>query len=106
MKISVCIIAKNEEKNLKRCLNALLDFDEVVLVDNESTDNSVSIAKEFKNVKVFSSPFIGFGKLKQFAVNNASNDWVFCIDADEVIDFNSLELLKILILVILQKSML
>ncbi|MBT0879462.1 glycosyltransferase [Campylobacter sp. 2018MI01] len=94
MKISVCIIAKNEEKNLKRCLNALADFDEIVLVDNESTDNSVGIAKEFKNVKVFSSPFIGFGKLKQFAVNLASNDWVFCIDADEVIDFNSLELLK------------
>lgn len=94
MKISVCIIAKNEEKNLKRCLNALADFDEIVLVDNESTDNSVSIAKEFKNVKVFSSPFIGFGKLKQFAVNLASNDWVFCVDADEVIDFNSLEILK------------
>lgn len=96
IKISVCIIAKNEAKNLPRCLNALKDFDEVVLLDNESTDDSVKIASEYENVKVFSSPFLGFGKLKQKAVGLAKNDWVFCLDADEVLDFDSKQKIKTL----------
>ncbi|MBX7490427.1 glycosyltransferase family 2 protein [Helicobacter turcicus] len=93
-KISVCIIAKNAESTLKECLESLTCFDEIVLVDNNSTDSTQQIVKEFhktyKNLKVFESAFIGFGALKNLAISKASNAWIFSIDADEVFDKSAL----------------
>lgn len=89
-KISVCMIVKNAESTLEECLESLRCFDEIILLDNKSTDNTLQIAQEFNktygNLKVFESEFIGFGALKNLALSKASNAWVFSIDADEVLD--------------------
>ncbi|MBC3541897.1 glycosyltransferase [Rufibacter sediminis] len=82
--ISVTILAKNSQELLPQCLQALAQFPEVILLDNGSTDATVSIAGQFPNVKVFHSPFIGFGPLKNLAASYASHDWILSIDSDEV----------------------
>lgn len=95
------MIVKNAESTLKECLESLGRFDEIILVDNKSTDNTLQIVQEFngtyQNLKVFESEFIGFGALKNLALSKTSNDWVFSIDADEVLDrdvFKELESLQ------------
>ena len=62
-----------------------MDFDEIIILDNGSTDNTIDIAKTFANVKVFEDEFIGFGPLKNLAISYASNDWIFSVDSDEII---------------------
>jgi len=58
--------------------------DEVVIVDSNSTDGTVAICEEF-GCTIYSKKFEGYGEQKRFAVSKASNDWVLCIDADEVL---------------------
>ncbi len=83
-KVSAVIITYNEEKNIRRTLQQLYWCDEVVIVDSYSTDNTLAICKEF-GCTIFSRKFEGYGEQKRFAVLQASNDWVLCIDADEVL---------------------
>ena len=83
--ISVVMITKNAERKLEQCLASLSAFDEVVIYDNGSTDNTLDIAKAFNNVKVFEGEFFGFGKTKAYAATLATHDWVFSLDADEVV---------------------
>ena len=84
--ISVVVIANNAEKTIKDCLNSLVLFEEVILYLNNSNDNTKIIASKFTNVNIFEGPFLGFGKTKQKAVSFTSNNWVFSLDADEVVD--------------------
>ena len=85
-KISAVILVKNGERTIAECLDSLCAFNEVVLLDNGSTDRTVEIASGFPNVKVFCEPnFCGFGKMKNIAVNHASNDWILSIDSDEIL---------------------
>ncbi len=96
-KISVTVLTKNSSKYLAKCLQSVAKFDEIVVLDNGSTDNTIEIAKSFVNVKVYESPFIGFGPLKNLAVSYASNDWIFSLDSDELVTkelFNELNNLK------------
>ncbi|MCB0749128.1 MAG: glycosyltransferase family 2 protein [Ignavibacteriae bacterium] len=81
-KISATLIVKNEEKNIARCLKSLSWVDEIVVVDSYSTDRTVEICNEY-NCKVIQTAWLGFGKTKKFAVDNASHDWILSIDADE-----------------------
>lgn len=83
-KVSAVIITYNEEKNLRRTLDALYWCDEIIIIDSHSTDNTVAIAKEY-GCNVYSRAFDGYGSQKRFAVSKAGNDWVLCIDADEVL---------------------
>ena len=83
--ISCVIIAKNAEKTLKNTLDSLIQFQEVILYSNNSTDNTDVIAKEYKNVKVINGDFIGFGPTKNKAASFASNEWILSLDADEVL---------------------
>jgi len=83
--ISVVMITKNAERKLAQCLDALVMFDEVVIYDNGSTDNTLEIAAKFANVKVFEGEFFGFGETKKYASTLASHDWIFSLDADEVV---------------------
>ena len=62
------------------------DFDEVLLLDNGSTDRTFEIAKGFPNVSYYKHDFIGFGPMKNLAARLAQNDWIFSIDSDEVAD--------------------
>jgi len=83
IKISVAIITFNEEKNIKRCINSVLDIaDEIVVVDSLSNDNTCSIAKNL-GAKVIDQKFLGHIAQKQLAVNNCKNDWILSLDADE-----------------------
>ena len=81
-KISVVIITGNEEKNISDCLKSVQWADEVIIVDSESTDKTVEIAKQYTD-KVFIQKWPGFAKQKKFAVSLAKNDWVLNIDTDE-----------------------
>jgi glycosyltransferase involved in cell wall biosynthesis len=81
-KLSVAIITKNEETNIERCLRSVAWADEIVVVDSQSTDRTPEIAGQFK-CRIIETEWLGFGKTKQFAVDSASNDWIYSIDADE-----------------------
>ena len=84
-KLSVVIITHNEEQNILRCLESVKPVaDEIVVVDSRSADLTVQICREF-GCTVFSHDFEGYGNQKQFAIDQASNDWVLSIDADEVV---------------------
>ena len=84
IKISCVIITYNEEENLSDCLNSINWCDEIIIVDSGSSDKTVEIAEKF-GAKVFKKDFAGYGEQKQYAVSLASNDWIFSIDADEII---------------------
>jgi len=84
-KISVVMITKNASRKLEACLSSLSSFDEVVMYDNGSTDNTLEIAAQFENVKIFEGEFLGFGETKKHASTLASHDWIFSLDADEVV---------------------
>ena len=83
-KISATIITQNEELNIERCLTSLSWVDEIVIVDSYSTDKTIEICKRFK-CKIIQTDWKGFGNTKRFAVDNASNDWILSIDADELV---------------------
>lgn len=83
MKLSVCIITKNEEKDLGGCLESVKDLaDEILVVDDGSTDKTVDIAKKF-GAKIFERRLDNFASQKNFAVEKASGEWIFAIDGDE-----------------------
>lgn len=90
-KISVLLIAQNAEIYLKRCLDSLTKFDEVVFVDGGSTDRSVDIAKSYDNVVVYENPWPGFIEQRNFSLKKASHEWCFMIDADEALAPNAFE---------------
>jgi glycosyltransferase involved in cell wall biosynthesis len=83
--LSVVIITKNEERNIKRCLESVLSVaDEIVIVDSFSHDRTVEIAKQFK-AKVLQQEFLGYIQQKNFAIQQASNDFILALDADEAL---------------------
>lgn len=81
-KLSVTIITYNEEENIKDCLESVKWADEIVIVDAESADRTVEICREYTD-KVFLNPWLGHKEQKNFAIDKASNLWIFSIDADE-----------------------
>ena len=100
-KLSVTIITKNEQHNIERCLKSVRWADEIVVVDDGSTDRTPEICRQY-TTKVIHSDWLGFGLLKQLAVNSAIHDWIFSIDSDEEVS----ELLKNKILNILENPQL
>ena len=83
--ISAVIIAKNEEEKIRRCLDSLKPFaSEIVVIDSMSTDRTAEICVE-NGCRVIRREFDGYGNQKQFAVDQAVNDWVLSVDADEVL---------------------
>jgi len=82
-RISTIVITKNEETNIERCLRSVAPFSrEIIVVDSGSTDGTVASAERF-GARVLQRPWPGFGAQKQFALEQAQQDWVFSIDADE-----------------------
>lgn len=85
MLLSVVIITYNEQKNISRCLNSIQGIaDEIVVIDSFSTDTTVDICRQF-NVKLLQHPFGGYIEQKNFALKQASNDFVLSLDADEML---------------------
>jgi glycosyltransferase involved in cell wall biosynthesis len=83
-KLSVVLAVFNEEKNLKACLDSVKDISsEIIIVDGTSTDNTVSIAKDFNaKVVITDNPPI-FHINKQKAIDMATSEWILQLDADE-----------------------
>lgn len=81
-KISVIIITGNEEKNIRECLNSVKWGDEIIVVDSDSKDETVDIAKEFTD-KVVTHKWEGYAAQKTFALSLTKNEWVLSLDADE-----------------------
>lgn len=81
--LSVFIIAKNEEKNLPRCLDSVKTLaDEIIVIDGFSRDNTAKIAEGY-GAKVYQQNLVSFTEQKQFALDNCSCKWVLNLDADE-----------------------
>ena len=84
MTISVLIIARNEEKKIKKCLSSLNFADEIVVILDRSTDKTLAICKKFSN-KVFSGGWVCEGERRNFGIKKCSSEWIFEIEADEVV---------------------
>ena len=80
--LSIVIITKNEEKFIADAIKSAHFADEILLLDCGSTDNTCKIAKKM-GVRLENQSWLGFGPQKNKAVNLATNDWVFVLDADE-----------------------
>lgn len=85
--ISLCMIVKNEEKILRRCIDSLKGiYDEAIIVDTGSTDSTRKIAAEYTD-KVFDFEWVDdFSKARNFAMSKATCDYIYMADADEVLD--------------------
>jgi glycosyltransferase involved in cell wall biosynthesis len=81
-KLSAVIIVRDAATQLPTCLAALDFCEEILVVDSGSSDASVEIARRH-GARVIQTHWRGFGSQKQFAVEQATHDWVLCIDADE-----------------------
>jgi len=81
-KLSVVIITYNEEDNIDRCLESVKWADEIIIVDNFSTDRTLDIARRYTD-QIFQRKWDGFGSQKNYAISKATNNWILAIDADE-----------------------
>lgn len=81
-KVTAIIPTFNEEKNIADAIDQVQWADEIIVIDSFSTDKTVEIAKKL-NVKVLQRTFDNFSSQKNYAIDQASNDWIFVLDADE-----------------------
>jgi len=85
-KISGVIITFNEEKNIERCIKSILPIcDDVIVIDSFSTDKTKEICTSL-SVRFIEHPFKGHIEQKNFAIEQAQNDYVLSIDGDECLD--------------------
>lgn len=82
-KISALLITFNEEDNIKDVLANLSFANEIIVVDSFSTDSTVDIIKNHDNVQLIGRKFINYTDQKNFAMEQANNDWILFLDADE-----------------------
>ena len=83
--VSAYVITLNEAANIGACLDRLVEFDEVILVDSGSGDGTVEIASQYSNVKSSFNAWQGFSNQKTHALSLCSNEWVINVDADEIL---------------------
>ena len=95
--ISLCMIVKNEEKILDRCLSGLADLmDEIIVVDTGSTDRTKEIAAKYTD-KIYDFKWINdFSAARNYAFSKATGDYIYSADADEVLDEQNRQRFKIL----------
>jgi glycosyltransferase involved in cell wall biosynthesis len=97
--ISVCILTKNCEAKIGRCLKPLTAFGDVLVLDTGSTDGTLEIVASFSDVRVFHQNGISnFGETRNFITEKAKYDWVLHIDSDEFITPEFLEEIRSLVL--------
>ena len=84
--LSLCMITKNEEKNIKACLDSMVNIaDEIIIVDTGSTDRTIEIAKSY-GAKVFSYKWNDdFNEARNISLEKATKDWIIVLDGDEVL---------------------
>ena len=88
--LSAAIICLNEAACIGKCLESLRDFAEIVVVDSGSSDATLTIVDEFMRrgfpIRLIKQAWLGYALQKQFALDQATQPWVFSIDADEWLD--------------------
>ena len=94
MNVSAVMIVKNGVRTIRRTLESLREFEDVVVYDNGSTDGTLDIARDYPNVHLIEGNFDGFGTTKNRAASFAKHDWVLIIDSDEVVDEGLLNTLQ------------
>lgn len=98
--VSVLVVTKNEEKNIAACLAALGDFDEIIVIDSKSQDKTVEIALSH-GAQIVNFIWNGaYPKKRQYCLDtlNLKHDWVFFVDADEIISYELIKEIKALFL--------
>ena len=81
---SVAIITYNEEANIRECIESVNSLaDEIVVLDSNSTDKTLEIAKTFEKVKIYSQKFKGHIEQKNDAILLCQGEWILSLDADE-----------------------
>lgn len=95
--ISLCMIVKNEERILARCLDSIADLvDEIIIVDTGSTDRTREVADRYTD-KLFAFDWIDdFSAARNFAFSKASMEYIYSADADEVLDAENRERFRLL----------
>lgn len=98
MGISLCMIVKDEERNIKRCLESVKGvFDEIIILDTGSVDETIEIAKKY-GVKIYSYSWEDdFSKARNKSIEYANNEWVFILDADEELPVETVKAINELI---------
>lgn len=93
--ISLCMITKNEEKNLEKCLNSVKPItDEIIIVDTGSTDKTKEIAKKFTS-KIYDFKWNDdFSEARNFSLQKATKEWVLVLDSDELIAKKDIDKVK------------
>ena len=86
LRLSVAIITRDEAHRIARCLGSVAFADEIVVVDSGSRDGTPDIARRLGATVVCTSDWPGFGLQKNRALDTCRGEWVFSIDADEVVD--------------------
>lgn len=91
MKISLCMIVKNEQEVIARCINSVIEIiDEIIIVDTGSTDDTVDIVKEL-GAKVYEIEWEdNFAKARNYAFSKATNDYILWLDADDILNPNDI----------------
>jgi len=83
MRLTAVLIVKNEEQLIRKALESVKDFDEIVVVDTGSTDSTKDIAKEYTD-RIFDFKWIDdFSAARNYAIKHATGDWIYSIDADQ-----------------------
>jgi len=93
--ISLCMIVKNEQDNLERCLKSVKDVvDEIVIVDTGSTDKSIEIAQKYKSKIIYTIWHNDFSDARNLALDQASGKWILHLDADEELHDSSINQIR------------
>lgn len=83
-RLTVTVVTLNEAERLRACLESVAWADEIVVVDAESHDKTVAVAREFTD-RVWVRPWPGFAAQKNFALEQVRGDWILSLDADETV---------------------
>ncbi len=95
--VTVCIIAKNEEKHIENCLKHLLPYGfETIVTDTGSTDRTVELAKKYADKVVEFEWIDDFSAARNYCASFASNNWIIALDCDEYMENIDLRILRIL----------
>jgi len=81
-KLSVIIVAKNEEKNILPCVESVAWANEIIVLDSGSTDDTIQLLKQ-ANIRIIETDWPGYGPQQNRGIDAATHEWIFSLDADE-----------------------